>query len=82
MKWFFRLLSVTVISIIVSNITSRKGKITLGIIGELKDIFPGLSISRAKIWIDGAGKVSFSTEIPSLYYRRLRNLLIDVHPPS
>lgn len=82
MKWFSRLLSVTVISITISNITCRKGKITPGLIGDLKEIFPGLSISGAEIWTDGAGKVSFPTEIPSRYHQRLRNLLIDVHPPS
>ncbi len=82
MKWFSRLLSVTVISITGSNITCKKGKITPSLIGELQDIFIGLSISWAEIWIDGAGKVSFSIEIPSRYHQRLRNLLIGVHPTS
>ena len=82
MKWFSRLLSVTVISITGSKITCKKGKITPSLIGELQDIFSDLSISWAEIWIDGAGKVSFSIEIPSRYHQRLRNLLIGVHPTS
>ena len=82
MKWFSRLLPVTVISITGSNITCRKGKIIPSIIGDLKDIFRGLSISGSEIWVDGVGKVSFSTEIPSRYHQRLRDLNIDVHPPS
>ena len=82
MKWFSRLLSVTVISITGSNITCKKGKITPSLIGELQDIFSDLSISWAEIWIDGAGKVSFSIEIPSRYHQRLRNLLIGVPPTS
>ena len=82
MKWFSRLLSVTVISITGPNITCKKGKITPSLIGELQDIFSDLSISWAEIWIDGAGKVSFSIEIPSRYHQRLRNLLIGVHPTS
>ena len=82
MKWFSRLLSVTVISITGSNITCKKGKITPSLIGELQDIFSDLSISWAEIWIDGAGKVSFSIEIPSRYHQRLRNLLIGAHPTS
>ena len=82
MKWFSRLFSVTVISITGSNITCKKGKITPGLIGDLQEIFSDLSISRAEIWIDGAGKVSFSTEIHSRYHQRLRNLLIGVHSPS
>lgn len=45
MKWFSRLLSVTVISITGSNITCKKGKITPSLIGELQDIFSDLSIS-------------------------------------
>jgi hypothetical protein len=82
MKWFSRLFSVTVISITGSNITCKKGKITRGLIGDLQDILSDLSISRGEIWINGAGKVSFSTEIPFLCHQRLRNLLIGVHPPS
>ena len=82
MKWFSRLFSVTVISITGSNITCKKGKITPGLIGDLQEIFSDLSISRAEIWIDGAGKVSFSTEIPSRYHQRLRNLLIGVYSSS
>ncbi|MCH1508476.1 MAG: DUF3634 family protein [Akkermansiaceae bacterium] len=82
MKWFSRLLSVTVISITGSNITCKKGKITPSLIGEIQDIFSDLSISWAEIWIDGAGKVSFSIEIPSRYHQRLRNLLIGAHPTS
>ena len=82
MKWFSRLLSVTAISINGSHITCKKGKITPGLKKDLHDLFSDMNISKAEIWLDGSGKISFSREIPPRYHQRFRNLLIGVHLSS
>ncbi|MDB4544788.1 hypothetical protein N9Z83_02480 [Akkermansiaceae bacterium] len=82
MKWFSRLLSVTAIAITDSHVTCKKGTITPQLTNDLRSFFSGLDHTNAEIWIDGAGKVSFSSEIPVRYHQRLRNILIGVHRSS
>ena len=79
MKWFSRLFSVTAIEITDSHVFCRKGKITPELANDLRSFFLGLDHAKAEIWINGAGKISFSSEIPTRYHQRLRNLIAGVH---
>lgn len=82
MKWFSRLFSNIAISIDSSEITCKKGKITPGLATDLRALASDLDLSKAEVWIDGTGKISFSREIPARYHQRFRNLLAGVHRPS
>jgi hypothetical protein len=75
MKIFSRFFAVTAIRISEGRAKQLKGKLYPKTLREVSMLCSDLSLTRGEIWIDKAGKITFSNEINKRFHQRFRNVL-------
>ncbi|MGJ8657320.1 MAG: hypothetical protein ACSHX6_12805 [Akkermansiaceae bacterium] len=75
MKFFSRFFADIAIQVSGGEVSVVKGKLTPKRVRELKLLCGDLSLERGEIWIDGVGKVSFSSDIDERFHQRFRNVI-------
>jgi len=73
MFFFSRILSTTSIRISNGQAICVKGKMMPQTLRSISDVCSLFSISKGEIWINGAGRIHFSSSIPTEVHQRLRN---------
>jgi len=79
MKFIFRLSATSAIGIKNGKARSVKGRHEGSLLKDVEDVCGEMGITTGEIWIDGNGKVSFSSEIPKRAHQRFRNLIVGIH---
>ena len=77
MKFFSRLFADVAIRVEGGKAKLHKGKLSPQKMRELSLLCSDLSLERGEIWLDNAGKVTFSKEVDKKFHQRFRNVIFS-----
>ena len=77
MRTLSRLFAENAIEIRGGSARCVKGKVVGRLLNEISSLASANDIKEGEIWIDPAGKVSFSREIPETIHQRIRNVIFS-----
>jgi hypothetical protein len=75
MKFVSRLFSEYAIQIRGGSARCVKGKMLGRVMSDISSLASENNIQEGEIWINQAGRVSFSSEIPNTIHQRIRNVV-------
>ena len=78
MKLISRLLSHIAIRISGGRAEVIKGKVAGELVREISSLCAQIGLLQCELWIDAAGRMSFSRDVPSQHHQKFRNIL-SVH---
>lgn len=77
MKLIHRFFAESAIRIRESRAEAIKGKFKSRVLADVSDVCAPGTVANGEIWISRAGRITFSSGVPSSLYQRLRNILVS-----
>ena len=76
MKFISRFFSSIAVKVDDGRAQLIKGKLEKQILREVSALCQEIGIDRCELWVDGMGKVTFSSEVPKQAYQKFRNVVV------
>lgn len=75
MKFISRVFSKAAIRVDGGRARMVKGKLNHRLVSEISVLCAEVGITDCEIWLDAAGRVSFSSEVDAKHYQQFRNIV-------